>query len=171
MRRPASERQVREWVEEFYFPLYRYAYHLSGSAADAEDLTQDTFCAAQMNWFQLRDPTRVRPWLFAILRNVYLRQKRDDRLPAHLPLNDSHVAPSQEPDVEIDAQSLRRALGDLPEAYRTPVILFYFENFTYRDIADQMDLPIGTVMSRLSRAKSYLRERLMVKSKPVEARP
>jgi RNA polymerase sigma factor (sigma-70 family) len=83
------------------------------------------------------------------------------------PITDSHPAPMSDESIDIDPNELRRALNDLPESYRTPVILFYFENFTYRDIADQMDLPIGTVMSRLSRAKAFLRERLM--SEPQKA--
>ena len=56
---------------------------------------------------------------------------------------------------------LQAALNELQEVYRTPIILFYFEDFSYRDIAEQMDLPIGTVMSRLARAKTYLRSKLM----------
>jgi RNA polymerase sigma-70 factor (ECF subfamily) len=60
----------------------------------------------------------------------------------------------------IDNEQLQRALDELPELFRTPVILFYFEEFSYRDIAEQMDLPIGTVMSRLARAKATLRQKL-----------
>jgi RNA polymerase sigma-70 factor (ECF subfamily) len=66
------------------------------------------------------------------------------------------------PDVpDIGPEELQRALNDLPEGFRTPVILFYFEDMSYRDIAEQMDLPIGTVMSRLARAKAHLRDRLV----------
>jgi RNA polymerase sigma-70 factor (ECF subfamily) len=61
---------------------------------------------------------------------------------------------------EIDPARLQKALDELEEGFRTPLILFYFEEFSYRDIAEQMDLPIGTVMSRLARAKGYLRAKL-----------
>jgi RNA polymerase sigma-70 factor, ECF subfamily len=61
---------------------------------------------------------------------------------------------------EVDNEKLQQVLGELPEAFRTPIILYYFEDFSYRDIAEQMDLPIGTVMSRLARAKCHLRCRL-----------
>ena len=61
---------------------------------------------------------------------------------------------------EVEPEELQRALNELPEGFRTPVILFYFEDMSYRDIAEQMDLPIGTVMSRLARAKAYLRAKL-----------
>ena len=57
----------------------------------------------------------------------------------------------------VDSEALQRVLGELPEVFRTPVILYYFEEFSYRDIAEQMELPIGTVMSRLARAKAHLR--------------
>lgn len=61
---------------------------------------------------------------------------------------------------EIEPERLQEALNELDEGFRTPLILFYFEDFSYRDIAEQMELPIGTVMSRLARGKSYLRAKL-----------
>ena len=67
---------------------------------------------------------------------------------------------SPEPPPEIDSDDLQRALNELPESFRTPVILFYFDEFSYRDIAEHLDVPIGTVMSRLARAKAHLKERL-----------
>jgi RNA polymerase sigma-70 factor (ECF subfamily) len=63
-------------------------------------------------------------------------------------------------DVAVDSDELQLVLNELPEEFRTPLILFYFDEFTYREIAEQMNVPIGTVMSRLARAKSYLRRRL-----------
>jgi RNA polymerase sigma-70 factor (ECF subfamily) len=143
--------------------LYRYAYRLSGSAADAEDLTQETFCKAQLNYSQLRDAGRARPWLFSILRNAYLHRVRADKQENCVPLDGVGDLPEPLPDSlpEIDPEQLQQALNDLPEGFRTPIILFYFADFSYRDIAEQMDLPIGTVMSRLARAKAHLRTRLV----------
>ena len=74
---PARRQRVHDLVDEFYLTLYRYAYRLSGSVANAEDLTQEAFCKAQMRLHQLRDPTSAKPWLFAILRNEYLRSIRN----------------------------------------------------------------------------------------------
>ena len=62
---------------------------------------------------------------------------------------------------EIDPEQLQQVLNELSEVFRTPLILYYFEDFSYRDIAEQMDLPLGTVMSRLARAKAYLRSHLL----------
>jgi RNA polymerase sigma-70 factor (ECF subfamily) len=160
---PGRQRVVEQMVEEHYAPLYRYAYRLTGSAADAEDLTQEAFCKAQVNLGQLRDPGRARPWLFSILRNAYLHRIRSGRHERAVPLEEIGDVPEPlpEPLPEIDPERLQEALHNLPEVFRTPVILYYFEDFSYRDIAEQMDLPIGTVMSRLARAKAYLRGRLL----------
>src|SRR5947207_420058 len=160
---PGSQRTVQRLVDDHYLPLYRYAYRLSGSAADAEDLTQEAFCKAQLHLAQLRDPARAKPWLFSILRNAYLHRARAQRQRPCVPLEGAgdvaEALPESLPDV--DPERLQQALDELPEVFRTPIILYYFEDFSYRDIAEQMDLPIGTVMSRLARAKAHLRGRLL----------
>jgi RNA polymerase sigma-70 factor (ECF subfamily) len=74
---------------------------------------------------------------------------------------DELAEPAAEPPASIDEADLRKALAELPESFRTPVILYYFADLSYRDIAEQMGLPMGTVMSRLARAKSHLRCRLL----------
>ena len=154
---------VRDLIDSHYASLYRYAVRLSGSAADAEDLTQETFGKALTRLPQLRDADRAKPWLFRILRNEYLHRKRDERRAKVVPLDvvGDQAEPPPEPGYEVDQQELQAALTELDETFRTPLILFYFEDFSYRDIADQMDLPIGTVMSRLARAKAYLRAKLL----------
>lgn len=153
---------VRELIDSHYASLYRYAVRLSGSAADAEDLTQETFGKALTRLSQLRDADRAKPWLFRILRNEYLHRKRDERRAKVIPLDSVGDQPDPPPDVGmgVDPQELQAALEELDETFRTPLILFYFEDFSYRDIAYQMELPIGTVMSRLARAKAYLRAKL-----------
>jgi RNA polymerase sigma-70 factor (ECF subfamily) len=162
MGKPGSPQAVQRLVDEHYAALYRYAYRLSGSAGDAEDLTQEAFCKAQLNLGQLRDPARAKPWLFSILRNAYLHLVRSDRQQPCVSLDGVGELPERTPDPlpDIDPERLQRALGELKEEYRTPIILYYFEEFSYRDIAEQMDLPLGTVMSRLARAKAWLRTRL-----------
>lgn len=160
---PGSQRSVQQLVDQHYEPLYRYAFRLSGSAADAEDLTQEAFCKAQLQMGQLREPKRAKAWLFSILRNAYLHRARSQRQHRQVALENvgELPEPAGEPLPDVDRDQLQRALNELPEVFRTPIILYYFEDFSYRDIAEQMDLPIGTVMSRLARAKAYLRTRLM----------
>jgi RNA polymerase sigma-70 factor (ECF subfamily) len=159
-----GSRHVASLVEQHYESLYRYAYRLSGVQADAEDLTQEAFCKAQAQLSTLRDPERAKPWLFSILRNAYLHRARTDRSHRQISLDAIGDVPADPPlEVpEIGPEQLQLALNELPEGFRTPVILFYFEDMSYRDIAEQMDLPIGTVMSRLARAKTHLRDRLVV---------
>src|SRR5689334_15644442 len=141
-----SPQTVQRLVEDHYVALYRYAYRLSGSAADAEDLTQEAFCKAQAHLSQLRDQGRVKPWLFSILRNTYLHRVRSDNLRGCLSLDEvGEVAEAaSDPLPEVDPERLQQALNELPEVFRTPVVLYYFEDFSYRDIAEQMDLPMGT---------------------------
>ncbi len=168
---PGSLPTVQQLVDEHYVSLYRYAYRLSGSSADAEDLTQDTFCQTQLKLAQLRDPGRVKPWLFSILRNAFLHRTRAQRHQPTVALDcvGDVAEPLPEPLPDIDSEQLQQALNELPEVYRTPIILFYFEDFGYREIAEQMDLPIGTVMSRLARAKGHLRARLLPAHEAVSA--
>jgi RNA polymerase sigma-70 factor (ECF subfamily) len=156
-----DQRIIQKLVEEHYQALYRYAYRLSGSADLAADLTQETFCKAHLQLRQLREMTRAKAWLFSILRNNYLHGLRSDKSHKLVSL-DGIDPPTEAPDPvpEFDPAQLQTALNELPEDFRTPLILFYFEEFSYREIAEQMDLPIGTVMSRLARAKAHLRDRL-----------
>jgi RNA polymerase sigma-70 factor (ECF subfamily) len=159
---PGSQRIVQRLVEEHYVALYRYAYRLSGTATDAEDLAQETFCKAQANLGQLRDPARAKAWLFCILRNVFLHKARGEKQRRCVTLDDLSDVPDRTPEPlpPVDPEQLQEALNELPETFRTPIILYYFDDFSYRDIAEQMELPLGTVMSRLARAKAYLRARL-----------
>lgn len=160
---PGNQRNVQKLVDAHYESLYRYAYRLSGSAADAEDLTQEAFCKAQANLSQLRDFGRSKAWLFSILRNAYLHRVRAAKQQPCVSLDGvgELAEPTPEPLPDIEPEQLQKALDELPEVFRTPIILYYFDEFNYRDIAEQMDLPIGTVMSRLARAKAYLRTRLL----------
>ena len=165
---PGTRQTVQRLVDEHYAALYRYAYRLSGSGTDAEDLTQEAFCKAQLNLSQLRDRSRAKSWLFSILRNAYLHRARAERHHPCIPLDSvGDVAePLPDPLPDVDPEQLQQALNDLPEVFRTPIILYYFEDFGYREIAEQMDLPLGTVMSRLARAKAYLRSRLLSPGPP-----
>jgi RNA polymerase sigma-70 factor, ECF subfamily len=146
-------------VERYYALLYRYAYRLTGSAADAEDLTQHAFATAHAKWNQLHDESKAKSWLFTIARNAYLKSLRRPQLVSTETCAD-FPAPGSDDKSHIDSERLQAALNSLAEEYRTPIILFYFEEFSYQEIADQMEVPLGTVMSRLARAKAHLRQSL-----------
>ena len=149
-------------VDAHYAALYRYAYRLCGACQDAEDLTQETFCLAQDKLLQLRDQARAKSWLFTILRNAYLHRVRSGNKEKQVSLDGVAEIADREPAPApiVDAAQLQKALNELPEAFRTPIVLYYFEEFSYKEIAEQMSVPLGTVMSRLARAKTFLRQRL-----------
>jgi len=152
---------IVDLVAEHHQAVYRYAYRLTGSVQDAEDLTQQVFLAAQRKIGQLWNMDAARSWLFAILRNCFLkhRQVRRPALAGDLAVNLDLVAPPPASEV-IDNDRLQIALNRLPDGFRLVVAMFYFEGCSYREIAKQLEMPIGTVMSRLSRAKSRLRSLL-----------
>jgi len=147
---------------EHHAVVYRAAYRLCGSAVDAEDLTQQTFLTAQRCIEQLRDPAAARAWLSAILRSCFLKSIRKRR-PS--PATDGELdlaavsGPVPDPSA-VDSERLQQALDSLSPQARLIVHLFYFEDQSYREIAAALDVPLGTVMSRLSRAKEQLRRRL-----------
>lgn len=161
MRWPGESLTVQQLVEAHYQSLYRFAFRLAGCAHEAEDLTQETFCLAQTNLRQLREPAKARSWLFTILRRAYLHRQRQKKVNS-LEMDELGEVPdrSAEENLEVDPDRLQQILQELPEVYRTPVILYFFEEFSYREMAEQLQVPLGTVMSRLARAKAYLRERL-----------
>ena len=159
---------VAQLVAEYHQAVYRYAYRLSGSAPDAEDLTQQVFLVAQQKLGQLRNVQSARSWLLAISRNCFLKTCQQKRpVPAaNLQLNLENVPAEIPPDAEIDRKRLQEALNQLPALFRVVLVMFYFEEYSYRQIAEQLDLPIGTVMSRLARAKRHLRSRLIEPQRP-----
>jgi len=150
-------------VAEHADALYRYAFRLTGAAADAEDLTQQTFLTAQRKIDQLRDEGRARVWLITVMRRTYFRSQSKTRSEREktVPLDiDTLPADEVSDRWEIDRELLQAAIDELPDEFKLVLLSFYFENRSYREIAEELDLPIGTVMSRLSRAKSHLRSRL-----------
>jgi RNA polymerase sigma-70 factor, ECF subfamily len=158
-----NEIDIAQFVTEHYAVLYRYAYRLTGSTADAEDLTQQTFLAAQSRLSQLRDPLAARGWLFAILRNSFRKssKKRAPVLAIDIELNVDSVPDESRTAEPIDEERLQAAIDTLSDEYKTVLLMFYFERSSYREIATALELPIGTIMSRLSRAKAHLRTKLL----------
>lgn len=155
-------------VTDHHQEIYAYAYRLSGSVCDAEDLTQAVFLTAQEKLGQLEHAEKVRAWLYAILRSHFLKmcRKRKPLPEANLPVSIHELATAPETDRPIDGEALHKALALLPEAYRLVLVMYYFEECSYREIAGQLQLPMGTVMSRLARAKSRLRAMLCEEEGP-----
>jgi RNA polymerase sigma-70 factor (ECF subfamily) len=158
--------------------VFRFALRLSGAQDQAEDLVQETFLRAYRAWDQYTPGTQCKSWLFTICRNVFLRQR--ERGQRHDEIVSENVDRSAGPfevvnpvwvkaveaDPEgdfftsiVDEEVLSR-IQELPEDYRTAVILSDLEGFTYQEIADMTDVPVGTVKSRLFRGRRVLQKAL-----------
>jgi RNA polymerase sigma-70 factor (ECF subfamily) len=147
-------------VERYYQSLYHFALSLARSEVVAADLTQETFYLWAAKGHQLRDGSKVKSWLFTTLHREFLRRHRHSiRFPHHetsqvedeLPIISSTVVN------DLDSIAVMQALQRVDEHYRVPLAMFYLEDFTYNEIAEALDLPAGTVMSRLARGKNQIR--------------
>jgi RNA polymerase sigma-70 factor, ECF subfamily len=164
-----SETSFQQVVGQHYVALYRFALSLTKSEADAADLTQQTFFLWASKGHQLRDRSKAKSWLFTALYREFLgRRRREVRFPK-VKLDDLHEEEmSILPNVNsFDSASVLEALREVEELFRAPLTLFYLEQLSYREIADVLEVPIGTVMSRLSRGKALLRQRLLSKEEAV----
>ena len=148
-------------VEEYYMPLYRFALSLSRKESDAADLTQQTFFLWASKGHQLRDKSKVKTWLFTSLYREFLGRKRQqDRFvdaESTAEVISAQAIPATVVD-QLDGDIVQRALLDLDEAFRAPLTLFYLQQHSYKEIAEMLEIPIGTVMSRISRGKDQLRK-------------
>lgn len=153
-----------DWaVEQFYEALYRFAYGLAGNESDAADLTQDTYHVLLTRGGEIRDPRKVKSWLFTTLYRQFLGRRRHAvRFPETTVESAEWELPSITPrhTDHLDGAFVIALLQQLDEIYRAPLILFYLEGLAYKEMAVVLNLPIGTIMSRLSRGKEILRSRL-----------
>ncbi len=155
-------------VEGYYRRLYQFAYNLSHDEAQAYDLTQETFLKWARKGHQLRDPSKVKTWLFTTLHREFLQARRRTTRFPHLELDEvAHDLPTIPPTMvdQLDAATVLAALAQMNEAFRAPLALFYLEDYSYKEVADILDVPIGTVQSRIARGKSQL-YKLLTDSSP-----
>ena len=159
---PAPMLTIDQVIASHHRAVYQYAYRLTGIVADAEDLTQQAFLIAQRKLDQVRDPAKADRWLFAVVRSCFLKNRRRPRptSAANLDIRMEDIAVEPPGDEGVDRELLERALNELPDQYRIIVGMFYFEEYSYKQIAQELGVPIGTVMSRLARAKQRLRQHL-----------
>lgn len=173
----ARQRRFEESALTHIDSLYRTALRLTSSREQAEDLVQETYLRAYRA-FDRFDGRQCRAWLFTILRHTYISQLRHSgRAPLAFTFDDDlrpdgdallYAGGSAEEEfiAGILAEDLERALDGLPEASRTVLWLAYVEELSYAEIAQVMDCPLGTVMSRLYRARHLLEQRLMTERTP-----
>lgn len=162
-----NEVDYEQAVNSFYEGLYRFAHSLAGNADDACELTQEAFARLLAKGGQLRDRSKVKAWLFTTLYRIYLGWKRRDTRHPHLEITSvENELPTVTPDIvdKLEHEAVGQSLLEMEERYRVLLALYYFENHTYAEISGLLGVPIGTVMSRLSRAKDMMRKSLAAKS-------
>jgi RNA polymerase sigma-70 factor (ECF subfamily) len=153
----------QQLVDDYYMPLYRFALSLSRHESDAADLTQQTFFLWASKGHQLRDSSKVKTWLFTSLYREFLGRKRQQDRFAEPEGSCEAIAAQSVPALvvnQLDGEIVQRALFALEEIYRAPLTLFYLQQHSYKEIAETLEVPIGTVMSRISRGKEHLRKAL-----------
>jgi len=156
-------------VKRYYQDLYRFGFSLTGSESDASDLTQETFYIWARKGHQLNDPANVKGWLFTTLHREFLKICRRRKRFADEPIEESaHDLPDVPVDCvnRIDSRTLVRMLREIDEDFRAPLVLYYMEDFSYKRIADVLAIPLGTVQSRIARAKMQLLRRLSETNAP-----
>ncbi len=154
--------------------LYNYALRMTNNLADADDLLQETFLKAYRFWDKYEQGTNIRAWLFRIMKNSYInRYRKETKEPAtveYQEVENFYTSIRDETTPSPDAQEnmignlldddVASAVADLPEDFRTVVILCDIEGLSYDEIAEFVDIPLGTVRSRLHRGRKLLRDRL-----------
>ena len=176
--RPARTATFEELALPHLRAVYRLAVRLAGDVTTAEDLTQETYLKAMQAFGSLRDHRAVRPWLFQILSrlvmdrhrsggrdvpldesidldrfSLYDRIAEEDPFPYSERLHEDFLAQFHDDDI-------RRALLSIPEVYRVPLVLLYTEELSYRELAELLSCPVGTIMSRLYRGRKAIEHAL-----------
>jgi RNA polymerase sigma-70 factor (ECF subfamily) len=174
----ADPAQFADQAMQYMSALYAAALRMTRNPADAEDLVQETYLRAYRGFEGFREGTNLKAWLYKILTNTFINQYRaKKRRPEQVDLDDTEdfylfrrlggleaVDAASTPETEIldqipDAE-VKEALESIPEQFRMAVILADIEGFSYKEIAEILDVPIGTVMSRIHRGRRALQKRL-----------
>lgn len=173
---PQRPKEFEDQVLEHLDMLHAVALRLTRNKADAEDLTQNTLVKALRFHDKFKEGTYIKAWLLTILRNTFINEyRRKSRRPATVELTGTEPVEEASPDPEVrvdmthgsreDLMELlddrvKKAIEELPEDFRGAVIMADLEDMSYKDIAEKMNCPLGTVMSRLYRGRKMLRDTL-----------
>jgi RNA polymerase sigma-70 factor, ECF subfamily len=164
-----EERSLTGSFEELAMPLferlYNFAHWLAQDREEAEDLVQETYAKALKGFPSFKPGTNFRAWIYQILRNTFLTSRTGLKATANVPIDsEDETLPAAKDTPESlllqrsDRQLVQEALGRLPVAYREALLLCEFEEMSYQEISATLGVPMGTVMSRLSRARRTLRD-------------
>lgn len=168
------ERDAMQYTRQ----LYSAALRMTRNPADAEDLVQETYLKAYRAYHTFQEGTNLKAWLYRILTNTYINKyRKDSRRPSEVDLGtvedmylyrrlgseESAEAARTTEDRVLDGlveSEIKQAVEELPDSFRMPVLLADLEGFSYKEIAEILDIPIGTVMSRLHRGRKAMQKRL-----------
>ena len=162
-----------ELAMPLFGPLYNFAHWLTQDRDEAEDLVQETFAKALRGFSSFQVGTNFRAWMFRILRNTFLTSRTGLKATATVPLETEEGAPelaieNETPETilmdRLSDEILQNAVDELPVHFREVLLLCEVEEMSYQEIAETLTIPIGTVMSRLSRARKLLRESLRLRT-------
>lgn len=160
LRRKKNNSQFKEALKPLVPSIWRFAFSLSGSPDTADDLTQSTCVRALEKQHQFKSGTNLQAWCFTICRSIWLNELRSSTLRKTGTMDavseDVLVDLTQNTETNIFARQVFTKVMELPEAIRNTVVLVYVEGYAYREAAEILDVPIGTVMSRLAAARKKL---------------
>ena len=156
-------------VDLHYGPLYRFAMSLTRTESDASDLVQDTFLTWASKGHQLRDRTKVKSWLFTTLHRRFLETQRHLLRFPHLELTEAmDELPTVDPQLvnQLDGHTVVQLLAQVDAQFQAAVALFYLEDYSYNEIAAILEVPLGTVKSRIARGLVQLKDLVLKQLAP-----
>jgi RNA polymerase sigma-70 factor, ECF subfamily len=170
----ATNEQFSELALPLFESLYNFAHWLARDRSEAEDLVQETYAKALKGFSSFELGTNFRAWMFRILRNTWLTSRTGLQARMTVPIEEDTPEPfdAHTPETtllgNLDRDAIEHAIGDLPPAFREVLLLCDVEEMSYADIAQTLGIPVGTVMSRLSRARKRVRESLEENARAVQ---
>jgi len=159
--RRRGELDFQNLVDLHYGQLYRFAMSLTRTESDACDLVQQTFLTWATKGHQLQEPSKAKAWLFTTLHRCFLESRRRITRFPHLEISQAESElPNVPPDVvnRLDSQEVVRLLEQVDPQFQAAVALFYLEDYSYNEIAAILEVPLGTVKSRIARGLNQLKE-------------
>ena len=176
-RKKKAPKEFEDLTLQHLKALYNFAYRLVRNAGDAEDLVQETYLKAFRSFEQFEEGTNIKAWLLRILKNTFInRYRQNQRVKEKVDfdkieesyetlIDESGILYSENPEEllmkNLYGEEVESALHELPEEYRIVIHLALVENFAYKEIAELLQIPIGTVMSRLYRGRKILQASLL----------
>ncbi len=156
-----GDASARAWlVRKHSTPVFRFCLRMLGNQEDAQDAAQETMVKVLRNLHRYRSDWRFSTWVFGIARNTCIdehRRRKRRRTTSEVEVVDKSASPYEVTESGMRAERLRAALDELPPLYREVLLLYHFEQLKYREIAELLELPLGTVMNRIFRARKKLR--------------